>query len=96
MLVPQLLLETLEDLGDGALKKFKFFLGLKILNGCTQIARCHLESPHRHDTVSKMIDTYGEEMAVNMTVAILKMMKHNDAAEKLKEKHTGGVETMSS
>ncbi|KAJ4944471.1 hypothetical protein JOQ06_013014 [Pogonophryne albipinna] len=90
MPVPFLLLEVLENLSTDELNKFKWFLGLKILKGCDPILTSYLESPHRQDSVSKMMQSYGEENAVNMTVAILKQMKLNNAAEDLQKSHTGG------
>lgn len=89
MLVPQLLLETLEELGEQDFPKFKWYLALNVLNRRTEISKCYLESSHRHVIVSKMIESYGEEVAVNMTVEILRRMKHNSAAEKLKKTYTG-------
>lgn len=89
MPVPFLLLEVLENLSTDELNKFKWFLGLKILKGCDPILTSYLESPHRQDTVSKMMQSYGEENAVNMTVAILRQIKLNNAAEDLHKSHTG-------
>lgn len=91
MLVPQLLLETLEDLSKDDFDKFKWYLGLNILKNCEQIPLYQLGSPFRHNIVSKMIERNGEEKAVNSTVAILKMMKHNSAAERLKKTYTEGA-----
>lgn len=54
----------------------KFFH--EILPSCPPIARCHLER-------------YGEETAVNVTVAILRAMKRNNAVEKLQNAYTGTV-----
>ncbi|KAI4833175.1 hypothetical protein KUCAC02_016089 [Chaenocephalus aceratus] len=88
MPVPFLLLEVLENLSTDELNKFKWFLGLKILKGCDPILTSYLESPHRQDTVSKMMQSYGEENAVNMTVAILRQIKLNNAAEDLHKSHT--------
>ncbi|KAF7644988.1 hypothetical protein LDENG_00212350 [Lucifuga dentata] len=38
-----------------------------------------------------MIDSYGEDLAVDFTVEILKMIHHNKAAQKLKETYKGGT-----
>lgn len=79
MLVSQLLLKTLEDLSRHDLKRFKWYLALNNLKNCKRVPLCHLVSSHCRDTVSKMIDSYGEEKAVSLTVAILKKMEHNSA-----------------
>ena len=92
MLVAQLLLETLEDLTGQDFSTFKWFLTLNVLMCCNPMAKSCLESPHRHDTVSKMIERYGDERAVNVTVEILSRMKHNKAAQKLKKTYTGAVD----
>lgn len=80
-------METLEDLSDGDFNTFKCHLSQKISKSC----KCQLASPHRYDTVSKMMDSYGEEMAVDTTVAILGIMKHGSAAEKLRKKYAEGA-----
>lgn len=89
MLVPQLLLETLEELDEQDFIKFKWYLALNVLNSRTEISKCYLESSRRHVTVSKMMESYSEEVAVNITVEILTRMKHNSAAAKLKKTYTG-------
>ncbi|KAG8014601.1 hypothetical protein GBF38_003149 [Nibea albiflora] len=91
MLVPQLLLNTLEELNENDFTKFKWFLALNVWNNLKQMSKCYLESPHRHDAVSRMIESYGEDMAVSVTAEILKRMNHNNAAEKLKTAYTEGA-----
>lgn len=84
----ELLLTTLEDLIDADLNKFQFFLTLPVLDQCTPFPKSHVDKISRHDTVSKMIERYSDEMAVKLTVAILKKMKFNDAAMKLEDAYT--------
>lgn len=91
MLVPELLLDTMEDLIDSELKTFKWYLTIPILDSCSPIRKSHLETASRTETVSKMIESYGEESAVNITVEILKKMGFNNAAVKLKRMHAGGT-----
>ncbi|KAL7403607.1 hypothetical protein ABVT39_002910 [Epinephelus coioides] len=91
MLVSQLLLKTLKDLSRHDLKRFKWYLALNNLKNCKRVPLCHLVSPHRRDTVSKMIDSYGEEKAVSLTIAILKKMEHNSAAEELEKTYAEGA-----
>ncbi|KAK9540723.1 hypothetical protein VZT92_003158 [Zoarces viviparus] len=88
MAVLELLLETVEDLIDKDFKKFKFWLG----NGVDfrPIPRSYLENADQMDTVGKMIDTYGEEMAVKNAVDVLKKMGNNNAAQQIKSRYTAG------
>ncbi|XP_028271160.1 pyrin-like [Parambassis ranga] len=88
MNVPELLLGALEDLVDEDFKKFKWFLTLNILDSCAPIPKCRLEKASQFETVSKMIENYGEELAVDVTVQILTKMRMNSAAEELKKAHT--------
>ncbi|KAK9540722.1 hypothetical protein VZT92_003157 [Zoarces viviparus] len=85
MAVPRLLLETLEDLPKCDFDKFKWFLR----NGVdfTPIPRFYLENADRMDTVDRMVETYGEEMAVSNAVEVLKEMRHNYEAEQLKNSY---------
>ncbi|XP_044203547.1 caspase b-like isoform X2 [Thunnus albacares] len=85
MQVPQLLLDTLEDLPDSDFKTFNWYLTNNVLDGCKRIPKARLEKASRTDTVDEMRQGYGEEMAVNITVEILRKMNNNYAAEKLKE-----------
>ncbi|XP_068583820.1 pyrin-like [Cebidichthys violaceus] len=91
MAVLDLLLETLEDLLEKDFKKFKWWLG----NGgdFSPIPRSYLEKADQMDTVTKMIETYGEEMAVKIAVDVLKKMCNNNAAEKLKNRYAAGGNT---
>lgn len=90
MQVPLLILDTLDELGSEEFKRFRWNLTQPVLDGCQPIRKGYLESADRQDAVTKMIDNYGEEMAVKVTVEILKRMNHNNAAEKLKQKYAAG------
>ena len=92
MQVPLLILDTLDELGANEFKMFRWNLSQPVLDGCQPIRKGHVESADRQDIVSKMIESYGEEMAVNVTVEILRRMNHNNAAEKLKRAHAGEVD----
>lgn len=95
MQVPHLLLETLEDLLNEELQMLKWYLSLEVLEGCRPIPKSRLEKASRTDIVSRMIDSYGEESAVNITVEILRKMNFNSAAEELKTKYAGAVDVIS-
>ena len=88
MLVPELLLELMEILDDQDFNEFTSYLLQNVLTGCKPMAK----SSSRHAAVSKMIESYGEEMAVNVTVEILSRMYHNNAGEELKKACTGAVD----
>ncbi|KAM8772895.1 uncharacterized protein AB9X84_012654 isoform 1-T1 [Acanthopagrus schlegelii] len=90
MQAPLLLLDTLDELGADEFKRFLWNLSQPVLDGCQPIRRGHLVNADRQDAVSKMIDSYGEEMAVSVTAEILKRMNNNNAAEKLKKAYAGG------
>ncbi|XP_045903267.1 pyrin-like [Micropterus dolomieu] len=90
MLVPVLLLGTLEELLDDDLKMLKWYLSMHVSGSCAPIPRSHLDKASRTETVSKMIECYGEEDAVNITIEILKKMNFNDTAGKLENRYTEG------
>lgn len=92
MRVPLLILDTLDELGADEFKRFVWNLTQPVLDGCQPFRKGHLENTNRQDTVSKMIESYGEESAVNITVEILKRINHNNAAEKLKKTCAGAVD----
>lgn len=91
MAVRLLLLRTLEDLRKDDFEKFNWHLKSDVLEGCEPIPQSFLESPSRTDTVSRMIDSYGEDKSVNITVEILKLMRNNYAAERLKDRYAEGT-----
>uniref|UniRef100_A0A3Q1HAW3 Pyrin domain-containing protein n=1 Tax=Anabas testudineus TaxID=64144 RepID=A0A3Q1HAW3_ANATE len=93
MSVPGMLFKILEDLIDDDLKTFQWFLTLKppVLDNCKRIAKSQVVNLSREDTVSRIIESYGEASAVNLTIEILRKMNMNDAAEKLKKTYAGAV-----
>ncbi|XP_070683784.1 pyrin domain-containing protein 1-like [Pempheris klunzingeri] len=90
MQVPLLILDTLDELGADEFKRFRWNLTQPVLDGCQPIRKGYLENADRQDTTSKMIEGYGEELAVSVTVEILKRMNHSNAAEKLRTSYAGG------
>lgn len=89
MLVPELLLETLEELQNEEFRTLKWYLSQNILESCKPFPKSHLQNASRTDTVDKIIDSYREELAVNITVEILRKMRNNRAAEELKSRYAG-------
>ncbi|XP_040891263.1 pyrin-like [Toxotes jaculatrix] len=90
MLVPQLLLESLEWLTSDDFQTFKWYLSMKILEDCRPIPKSRLETASQRETVTKMMDSYGEESAVNIAVEVLKKMNINDVAKKLMNAYAEG------
>ncbi|XP_041839536.1 pyrin-like [Melanotaenia boesemani] len=88
MVVPQLLLETLEDMLEDDFKKFKWHLTYKFSDRYQPIPKAHVEPSTRIDVITKMIERYGEEEAVQITEDILKMMQQINAAKKLRNAYT--------
>ncbi|KAL7404288.1 hypothetical protein ABVT39_012569 [Epinephelus coioides] len=87
MSVPQLLLETLQCLRSNDFETLKWYLSMDILEGCRRIPVASLENAPRTDTVSRMIQSYGEESAVKVTAAILRKMGNNNAADELEKRY---------
>lgn len=91
MAVEDLLLETLEDLNSEDFKTFKWRLTHRVLEECTPIPKARLDDAKRTDTVSALMEHYMEQSAVNVTIEVLKKMKNNLAAEKLRARYAGEI-----
>lgn len=91
MLVPELLLGKLQDLTNDNYKHFKWYLAMEIVDSCKPIPKRKLEGQDRMDTVSCMIDSYGEARAVKVSVAILRKINVNNIADDLEGKFEGAV-----
>uniref|UniRef100_A0A8C8IX14 Pyrin domain-containing protein n=1 Tax=Oncorhynchus tshawytscha TaxID=74940 RepID=A0A8C8IX14_ONCTS len=81
---PERLLATLEELVTDELKMFQWFLNQDVLEGFSSIPSSRLENADRQDTMDKMVDTYGPEGAVKISLEILRRMEQNNLAEQLK------------
>lgn len=88
MTVHQLLLEALQNLGEDDFKILKFYLSTKVLDGCKPIAKCHLESAQRIHVVSRVIEYYSEDTAVEICLHVLRKMNQNTCALELEEAYT--------
>ncbi|XP_076843154.1 NACHT, LRR and PYD domains-containing protein 3-like isoform X2 [Brachyhypopomus gauderio] len=80
------LLSVLEELRAKELKNFRWHLTTTV-EGDKRIPKAHLENADEHDTVDKMVQKYGPDGAVEITVDILKKMNQNQLAEDLRTKH---------
>ncbi|KAK6316442.1 hypothetical protein J4Q44_G00139660 [Coregonus suidteri] len=80
----ELLLATLEELaeGGGKLERFQWFL-TSLLPIFPPIPESQLDDPDRQDTVDEMVQSFGPEVAVKITLRILKNLKQFHLAEKL-------------
>ncbi|XP_017538115.1 NACHT, LRR and PYD domains-containing protein 12-like [Pygocentrus nattereri] len=84
------LLDILQNLLEEDLKSFQWYLSNGV-EGFTHIPRAQLEKADRHDTVDKMVQSYGHNGAVEITQAILKNINQNQLAEELGTKHKEDV-----
>ncbi|ROI38990.1 Myosin-9 [Anabarilius grahami] len=76
--IPEQLLEMLDDLESGKLKRFKWFLKQH-----GSISASFLENTDNTDIVDEMVKCDGPKGALKLTVDILKKMKQNHLAEQL-------------
>ncbi|XP_031698443.1 NACHT, LRR and PYD domains-containing protein 3-like, partial [Anarrhichthys ocellatus] len=77
METPKELLDTLEELGDDQLKKFKWFLQKQeYLEGFPAIPRSRLENADRMDTVDQMVEKYSRD-TMKVTEIVLVKMREN-------------------
>ncbi|KAL6111029.1 uncharacterized protein ACO6RY_19993 [Pungitius sinensis] len=90
MSVRKLLLEFLEDLLQDDFKAFKWHLSDVVLEDLQPIRKARLEAADRTDTVGRILESYGEEDAVRITVEVLKLIRYCDSAEKLMNKYKAG------
>ena len=89
MSVQQILSETLEELRQDDFNTFKMYLSENILDDCQPIPPARLEKASRAETARKMIDSFKEESAVEVTFKILKKMMLYGPIQKLGEKIEG-------
>ncbi|XP_073726161.1 interferon-inducible protein AIM2 [Misgurnus anguillicaudatus] len=81
--VLELLYETLDDLEEDKLKRFK-----SLLRHDGSIPASKLEKADATDTVDKMLECFGSKEAVKITINILRKMNQNQLAVKLEMKHS--------
>ncbi len=80
----------LEELVDKELRTFQWFLYSNVLEGFSHIPRSWVEGVDRQDTMDLLVQTYGYDGAVTVTVDILMRMKLKLWAETLKKKYDEG------
>ncbi|XP_013986677.1 uncharacterized protein isoform X2 [Salmo salar] len=87
--VPNLLLETLEKLSTVKLKRFQWHLTEDVLDKLPPIPESQLKNSNWQDTVDQIMQIYGPEKAVEITVVVLRLLYRNDLAEVLERSHRG-------
>lgn len=88
--VPELLLDILEELVNEQLRTFQWFLYSNVLEGFPHIPKSRVDGMDRPGTVDLLVQTYGHDGAVTVTVDILTRMKLKLWAETLKTKYGEG------
>ncbi|XP_078140677.1 NACHT, LRR and PYD domains-containing protein 3-like [Centroberyx gerrardi] len=89
VIVKELLLETLNDLGDEDFKSFRWFLQQDdILEGFPAIPKSRLEKADRLDTVDQMVQTYSEN-TLEVTKKVLMKINRNDLEQSLSNNSSG-------
>lgn len=91
MLVSELLFNTLEDVTKDDFETFKWYLTQNVLEDCQSIPKSRVENASRASTVTKMIESYNEDLAVKVTVEILRKQCLNALADKLENIRGGEV-----
>ncbi|XP_026152524.1 NACHT, LRR and PYD domains-containing protein 3-like [Mastacembelus armatus] len=94
MAVKELLLNTLEELGDEEFRKFKWCLQQPdILEGSSAIPKSHLDKADRQETVDKMVQNHNQG-SVEVMKTMLKKINRNDLVEKLSIISTGAQDVV--
>ncbi|KAG9333787.1 hypothetical protein JZ751_010129 [Albula glossodonta] len=83
--VPGLLASTLDELLAEELKRFRWNLTHDVPLGFCPIPKGKLQNRDVPDTVDQMLDSYGEEGAVKVTLHILKKTRHHNLAQTLEK-----------
>ncbi|KAM4620050.1 protein NLRC3-like [Polymixia lowei] len=84
------LFRTLRDLGDKELKEFQWLLCQDdVLHGFQAIPKSLLENADRQDTVDQMVQTYGHQGALQITLEVLGEINRKDLVQRLSNTASG-------
>ncbi|XP_036380722.1 NACHT, LRR and PYD domains-containing protein 12-like [Megalops cyprinoides] len=81
--VQSLLLGALDELEEKDVKRFKWNLSHNVPEGFRHIPRGQLEKQDVMDVVDLVVDSYGGEGALRITLHVLQKMNQNEIAERL-------------
>ncbi|XP_076006911.1 NACHT, LRR and PYD domains-containing protein 12-like isoform X2 [Genypterus blacodes] len=84
--VPEIMLDTLEQLVEAELRTFQWYICRGVLQGFVSIPRARLDGVDRLSTVDVLVQTYGYNDAVSVSVEVLMKMNLRLWAETLKKK----------
>uniref|UniRef100_A0A8C7ZYW5 Pyrin domain-containing protein n=1 Tax=Oryzias sinensis TaxID=183150 RepID=A0A8C7ZYW5_9TELE len=79
------------DLLNGLHFRFQWYLTEGVLQTFKSIPRSHLEHASRPETVTRIVERYGEDKAVEITIQILREIGNNNEAEKLMKAHSENI-----
>ncbi|XP_014055555.2 uncharacterized protein [Salmo salar] len=89
--VPELLLGSFQRLDSGELETFQWYLKGHVLDGFCSIPKSQLENANRQVTVDKMVESYSDEGAVQITLDILRKMGLNNLSENLEKNYKAAI-----
>nr|XP_046151076.1 uncharacterized protein LOC123993220 isoform X1 [Oncorhynchus gorbuscha] len=89
--VPELLLLSFQHLDSGELETFQWYLKGHVLDGFPSIPKSQLENANRQVTVDKMVESYSDEGAVQITLDILRKMRLNNLAENFEKNYKAAI-----
>ncbi|KAG7460273.1 hypothetical protein MATL_G00219550 [Megalops atlanticus] len=88
---PSLLVSILDELLEDDLKRFRWNLSYNVPEGFETIPKGRVEKgKHVTETVTQMVEAYGEEGAVTVTLYALRKTNQNNLAQRLETEHNGG------
>lgn len=91
MFIEDLLLETLDNLNSDDFSRFKYHLSWYTFKDYKPIPKARLDNAKAPDIVRTLTEYYMQDLAVNITIDILKKMNNNHTAGQLQQKYKGEI-----